>query len=302
MTITKVTAGLISAEASAIDLNIDANTLYIDASENRVGIGLTSPATKLHVSAESTNANTIVRLQQGTTAGNYSAIEVGRTDGSGNVHLTSAVTGGIPIGGIPGILLGSENTSIPAVAIQTPNSSNGHIVFNPKGTEKVRIDSSGNLLVGGTSVNAAGAFTLRPNLSNGSAQIQINRANTTATSIPLALYNNSVFVGGISYTDTATSFLTSSDARLKDVTGTARGLEVINELNPVAYNWKADGKADEGLIAQEVKELVPNAVVGSEAEMYSMDYSKLVVHLVAGMQEQQAIIEDLQTQLNKLKR
>ena len=57
------------------------------------------------------------------------------------------------------------------------------------------------------------------------------------------------------------------------------------------------------------KELVPNAVAGSEADMYSMDYSKLVVHLVAGMQEQQkqmqeqqAIIEDLQTQLNKLKR
>ena len=50
-------------------------------------------------------------------------------------------------------------------------------------------------------------------------------------------------------------------------------------------------------------------MVGSEADMYSMDYSKLVVHLVAGMQEQQkqmqeqqAIIEDLQTQLNKLKR
>ena len=108
---------------------------------------------------------------------------------------------------------------------------------------------------------------------------------------------------------TATTYATSSDARLKDVTGTARGLEVINKLNPVAYNWKADGKADEGLIAQEVKELVPNAVVGSEADMYSMDYSKLVVHLVAGMQEQQkqmqeqqAIIEDLQTQLNKLKR
>ena len=101
---------------------------------------------------------------------------------------------------------------------------------------------------------------------------------------------------------TATTYATSSDARLKDVTGTARGLAVINKLNPVAYNWKADGKADEGLIAQEVKELVPNAVVGSEADMYSMDYSKLVVHLVAGMQEQQAIIEDLQTQLNKLKR
>ncbi|MDA9192571.1 tail fiber domain-containing protein [Flavobacteriaceae bacterium] len=108
-------------------------------------------------------------------------------------------------------------------------------------------------------------------------------------------------VGSVSVTTSATAYNTSSDARLKDVTGSARGLEVINELNPVSYNWKADGKADEGLIAQEVKELVPNAVTGSEEEMYQMDYSKLVVHLVAGMKEQQTQIEALQSEINKLK-
>ena len=69
-------------------------------------------------------------------------------------------------------------------------------------------------------------------------------------------------VGNISITSSATTYNTSSDARLKDVTGEARGLEVINELNPVSYNWKADGKADEGLIAQEVLDIVPNAVSG----------------------------------------
>ena len=58
----------------------------------------------------------------------------------------------------------------------------------------------------------------------------------------------SIFTKG---SGSATAYNTSSDARLKDVTGEARGLEVINKLNPVAYNWKADGNADEGLIAQE---------------------------------------------------
>jgi hypothetical protein len=94
---------------------------------------------------------------------------------------------------------------------------------------------------------------------------------------------------------------TSSDARLKDITGSARGLEVINELNPVSYNWKADGKADEGLIAQEVLDIVPNAVSGSEEDMYQMDYSKLIVHLVKGMKEQQTQIEALQSEINLLK-
>ena len=108
-------------------------------------------------------------------------------------------------------------------------------------------------------------------------------------------------VGSVSVTTSATAYNTSSDARLKDVTGEARGLEVINELNPVSYNWKADGKADEGLIAQEVQEIVPNAVSGSEEEHYQMDYSKLVVHLVKGMKEQQTQIEALQSEINLLK-
>ena len=181
----------------------------------------------------------------------------------------------------------------------------------------MRFDAtSGNLLVGTTSAvstsNSQTGAEARANgivvgAVSGNASFIANRLSSDGDAI--LLRRDGTTVGSISVTGSATAYNTSSDARLKDVTGTARGLEVINELNPVAYNWKADGKADEGLIAQEVKELVPNAVAGSEADMYSMDYSKLVVHLVAGMQEQQkqmqeqqAIIEDLQTQLNKLKR
>ena len=98
-----------------------------------------------------------------------------------------------------------------------------------------------------------------------------------------------------------TAYNTSSDARLKDVTGKARGLEVISKLNPVAYNWKESGQADEGLIAQEVIKIVPNVVSGSEEDMYQMDYSKLVVYLVKGIQEQQEQIDALQSEINLLK-
>ena len=49
MALTKVTYGLISADTSAIDLNIDQNTLYVETSGNRVGIGTTSPGFKLQI-------------------------------------------------------------------------------------------------------------------------------------------------------------------------------------------------------------------------------------------------------------
>jgi hypothetical protein len=65
------------------------------------------------------------------------------------------------------------------------------------------------------------------------------------------------------------------------------------------------GQADEGLIAQEVEEIVPNAIHISQADddsngMYSMDYSKLVVHLVKAIQEQQALIEAQATTITDL--
>ena len=49
MALTKATYGMISADTSTIDLNIDANTLYVDSSANRVGIGTNSPAASLHI-------------------------------------------------------------------------------------------------------------------------------------------------------------------------------------------------------------------------------------------------------------
>lgn len=54
MTITKVSTGLIEADAASVNLNIDENTLYIDVTTNRVGIGNTNPSTALDVTGNVT--------------------------------------------------------------------------------------------------------------------------------------------------------------------------------------------------------------------------------------------------------
>jgi hypothetical protein len=164
-------------------------------------------------------------------------------------------------------------------------------------SETMRIDSSGNLIVGDTAV---------PNGSNSCFSVSSGGTVTTSRAATnsqthFLFMNPNGGVGSIRTNASATAFNTSSDARLKDVTGSARGLEVINALNPVAYNWKVDGKADEGLIAQEVLDIVPNAVSGSEEEYYQMDYSKLVTPLVKAIQEQQEQIEQLKAEIQTLK-
>ena len=159
------------------------------------------------------------------------------------------------------------------------------------------IDSSGKILMNTTTQSDTVVLTLGGVSSAKNGLAIVNSADTgTIYSIYFRNASGSL-IGSITNNGSNVTYNTSSDARLKDITGEARGLEVINALNPVSYNWKESGQADEGLIAQEVKEIVPNAVTGSEEEMYQMDYSKLVVHLVAGMKEQQAQIDELKAKL-----
>ena len=178
------------------------------------------------------------------------------------------------------------------------------------GSERMRIDSSGGVLIGKTSggstntgceFGGGGTGGLAFNITSTNECFTYNNNNSSGATYLIDFRQNNTSKGQIQVSSTSTTYVTSSDARLKDVTGEARGLEVINELNPVSYNWKADGKADEGLIAQEVQEIVPNAVSQNSDDYYQMDYSKLVVHLVKGMKEQQEQIEELKQEIQNLK-
>ena len=81
MALTKVTYGLLSADTSAIDLNIDANTLYVDSSANRVGIGTSSPAYFLHVK-HANNTETVTE-----SVGDYfPSTSIKRTGGSSKTN------------------------------------------------------------------------------------------------------------------------------------------------------------------------------------------------------------------------
>ena len=249
------------------------NTIIMEVSgSGNVGIGTSSPSRLLDI--ENTSGDVYLSLVSNNTTG------------------TS------------GLLLGDIDADY-AGRVEYYNSSNAMTLWTSN-AERMRIDSSGDVSIGTTAnggkfhvaSNEASEFVGNFSNSNGSGYgVAINTGSGNA----VFFYNAGTNVGSIATNSSSTSYNTSSDARLKDVTGEARGLEVINELNPVSYNWKADGKADEGLIAQEVLDIVPNAVTQNSDDYYEMDYSKLVVHLVAGMKEQQEQIEALQSEINELK-
>src|SRR5210317_471002 len=254
-------------EESAFYINTTSGTgtpterLRIDSSGN-VGIGTNSPAQKLHISS---TGNTYARIDGGAT----STTGVTFDNGNGAVYY---------------------------------DANSDFMRLDTNGAERMRIDSSGTLMLGTTgpigpgviavksTTSAYGCLGLQNSTGNGGSFVRF--ANATNTAVIGTISNNG---------DTAVAYNTTSDARLKDVTGEARGLEVINALNPVAYNWKESGKADEGLLAQEVLEVVPNVVSGSDDDYYGVDYSKLVTPLIKAVQEQQEQIESLKSEIELLK-
>jgi hypothetical protein len=113
----------------------------------------------------------------------------------------------------------------------------------------------------------------------------------------------------------ATAFLTSSDMRFKaDIEPIDNALDKIMRLNGVYFKWnhlhrdvlkRSSTKAKQvGLIAQEVKEVIPEIVSewkDKGADDYlAVDYSRLVAVLVEAVKEQQKKVEALQEQLGAL--
>ena len=175
--------------------------------------------------------------------------------------------------------------------------------------ENMRIDASGNLLVGNTAINGEEGLTIRPGASVGAAQITFNRATTTSSSSVIIFRNALAAAGSIAHTNTTTTYNTSSDYRLKEnIEPMQNALDIVARLNPVTYTWKADGSAGQGFIAHELQAIVPDCVTGEKdaidedgnPEYQGVDTSFLVATLVKAIQEQQAIIEALTSRIAAL--
>jgi hypothetical protein len=84
----------------------------------------------------------------------------------------------------------------------------------------------------------------------------------------------------------ATGLLSTSDRRLKTNIRPIEGLEIVTKLKGVRFDWIATGNPDIGLIAQEVEEVVPEAVVTDRNTGYkSVKYQNLIAALIESTKE-----------------
>lgn len=84
----------------------------------------------------------------------------------------------------------------------------------------------------------------------------------------------------------ATSFIATSDERLKTNIETVKGLEDVLKLRGVRFDWKSDGVTELGFIAQEIEKVYPELVVTDPVTGYkSVRYQGIIAPLVEAVKE-----------------
>ncbi len=177
-------------------------------------------------------------------------------------------------------------------------------------TQAMTLDASGNLLVGktsssdstqGTRIASNGVGVFSRTGGDSIAAVRLDSNGDTVTFYRGASGGSLTLVGSISTTTTATAYNTSSDYRLKNITGPITNSGTyIDSLNPVEGTWKADGSTFVGLIAHEAQEASRTPVATGEKDgeqMQGMDYSsaEIIGNMIAELKSLRARVAALES-------
>jgi len=257
--------------------------MTLDASGN-LGVGQTSPATLLDV-----------------------------RDGVGSI-LTLGNTGTFAAGESSYLKFRESNTALAEVGWEADtnelriNNRVAYTTFYTANTERARITSSGDLLVGTTTPTyllTNGMVVNNPGDVETYVAVGHKTGSGSGSSFFIASYNGGL-IGNITQNGTtAVAYNTTSDYRLKDnqqpLTNSGA---FIDALKPKTWEWKTDGSKGVGFIAHEVQEVSPGSVVGtkdavdedSKPIMQTMEYgsAEFIANIVAELQSLRARVAQLE--------
>lgn len=251
--------------------------LVIAQGNGNIGLGTSSPTARLNLVgggikihngfSRSTARPSLTTL----SIGNYEIRGVGSI--GGNTQIDGADDGFLRLSAGGGSSVSAQSSIDISGGSDNPDMNNS-LVFRTSGTERFRVNSSGNIGIG-----------------------------TTTPSVSLQVAGDII----------ANSIAGSSDARFKsNINPIENSLQKVQQLRGVTFDWKTEEFPERafsdnralGFIAQEVEKVLPEVVQTEKtAEGYkSVQYDKVVALLVEAIKEQQKQIEVLQKEIKKIKK
>lgn len=313
------------------DLTVDTTTLKVDSTNNRVGIGTSSPTEVLHVVGDilatggdfKSDANNYLGFSNDTFARFVvNDTEVFRVLSSGNVGIgtsSPAFTLEVNKGSAGDIARFTDgvnaNTVIKTSGSVTtfgPDTSNS-LAFQQNNTERMRINSGGQIWMRTSSTSLTNATQVVFHPGSSEYGIRINSTATSGTQYHLSFDRGETQAGYItSNSATTIAFNNASDQRLKEnIQNSGSAIQDLKDIQVRQFDWKdeIDTHRDFGFVAQELVNVVPEAVTqgtdeldenGKPVRSWGVDYSHIVPRLVKVCQEQQTKIEELESRITAL--
>jgi hypothetical protein len=160
------------------NLNIDSGLLFVDATNNRIGVGTSSPSTTLHVS----QAAGIFRL---TNTNNNYYVDFGFPALAGGEPSLSMYTSGISNGRIF-----QRQPTTNDVYVGDIDANNGSVIIRSNGNDVVKVTNTGNVLIGTTTdagqklqVNGSARFVGGGATSGTTGVTIVNSSNYTSVQV-----------------------------------------------------------------------------------------------------------------------
>jgi hypothetical protein len=275
------------------------------SSGGEVGIGSTATTYKLNIQNSSTTAFDGMQVA-GDNASYNLVFQSGGVSASGTLFGVNKARGQF---------ISSNNSPI---TIGTLDSF--ALAFGTNSAERMRIDSSGNLLVGATATSRTGQSRIKSTGTQSSLLVECSGATVASGALEVAASaapsdtSNYLIVATTSAVDkfyvytngnvvnANNSYGSLSDVTLKEnIVDATPKLDKINSVRVVNYNLIGDEQKQIGVIAQELETVFPSMVeIDGKTGLKQVKYSVFVPMLIKAIQEQQALIENLTTRLTAL--
>ena len=251
------------------NVSIDTNTLFVDATNNRVGVGTTAPSSALDVVGS-------VNLSASTTEGRSVNVGIGRTgNGTAAVDLVGDAT--------------YTSYGLRVIRDGSGANSNSNIIHRGTGTLVLNAFEAGGIEfyttnTRGMRIGPTQAVTMDSLAGTGSRAV-----NASATGV--------------------LSAASDSRLKHEVEGAPIPGLAEIMQLEPRAYQWLddiekrgEDAAVEIGFFADQVKDIIPSAAPMGNDGYYGFYDRSVVAALTKAVQEQQAIIVALEARLTALEK